>query len=38
MLEIVRQTWIDGYLKHSLENLARIELGLEAKPDAVSRP
>jgi len=38
MLEIVRQTWIDGYLKHSLENLARLELGLETKPDAVSRP
>jgi hypothetical protein len=38
MLEIVRQTWIDGYLKHSLQKLARIELGLEEKPDAVSRP
>src|SRR3954453_9590984 len=26
MLEKVKKTWIDGYLKHSLHNLARIEL------------
>jgi eukaryotic-like serine/threonine-protein kinase len=38
MLEVVRKIWIDGYLKHSLDNLARVELGLEEKPDAVSRP
>jgi hypothetical protein len=38
MLKLVRETWIDGYLKHSLDNLARIELGLEEKPDAISRP
>ncbi len=38
MLEIVRETWIDGYLKHSLDNIVRIELGLEEKPDAISRP
>ena len=38
MLEKVKKTWIDGYLKHSLDNLARIELGLEENPDAVSRP
>jgi hypothetical protein len=38
MLAKVRRDWIDGYLKHSLDNLARIELGLEEKPDAVSRP
>ena len=38
MLTKVRRDWIDGYLKHSLDNLARIELGLEEKPDAVSRP
>jgi DNA polymerase III delta prime subunit len=38
MLAKVRRDWIDGYLKHSLDNLARIELGLEEKPAAVSRP
>jgi hypothetical protein len=38
MLAKVRHDWIDGYLKHSLDNLARIELGLEEKPDAVSWP
>jgi len=39
ILKLVRKIWIDGYLKHSLvDNLARIELGLEEKPDAVSRP
>jgi hypothetical protein len=32
MLEIVRKTWINGYLKHSLDNVVRIELGLEEKP------
>jgi hypothetical protein len=29
MLEVVRKTWIDGDLKNSLHDLARIELGLE---------
>jgi hypothetical protein len=38
MLTKVRRDWIDGYLKHSLDNLARLELGLEENPDAVSRP
>jgi hypothetical protein len=38
MLKVVRETWIDGYLKHSLDNVVRIELGLEENPDAVSRP
>ena len=38
MLAEVRRIWIDGYLKDSLHNLVRIELGLEEKPDAVSRP
>jgi predicted NACHT family NTPase len=38
MLAEVRRVWIDGYLKHSLDNLVRIELGLEEKLDAVSRP
>jgi hypothetical protein len=27
-----------SYLKHSLDDLARIELGLAEKPDAVNRP
>ena len=35
MLAKVRRDWIDGYLKHSLDNLARIELGLEEKPGTV---
>jgi eukaryotic-like serine/threonine-protein kinase len=39
MLEVVRETWIDGYLKHSLDNIVRIELGLkEEEPDTISRP
>src|SRR3954470_18640830 len=38
MLAKVRRDWIDGYLKHSLDNLARLELGLEENPNAVSRP
>jgi hypothetical protein len=38
MLAKVRRDWIDDYLKHSLDNLARVELGLEEKPDAISRP
>lgn len=38
MLAEVKRIWIDGYLKHSLDNLVRIELGLEETPDAVSGP
>jgi predicted NACHT family NTPase len=38
ILKLVRKIWIDDYLKHSLDNLARLELGLEENPDAVSRP
>jgi len=38
MLEKVRHTWIKGLLEPSLFQLARIELGLETKPDAVDRP
>src|SRR5262245_21408390 len=38
MLEKVRHTWITGLLEPSLSQLARIELGLETKPDAVDRP
>jgi TIR domain-containing protein/NACHT domain-containing protein len=38
MLEKVRLIWIKGFLEPSLDQLARIELGLETKPDAVERP
>jgi hypothetical protein len=38
MLEVVRKTWIDDYLKHSLHEVMRVELGLEERPDAVIRP
>ena len=38
MLENVRHTWIEGLLEPSLSDLARIDLGLEPKPDAVDRP
>src|SRR2546426_12478189 len=38
MLEKVRLIWIKGLLEPSLDQLARIELGLEPKPDAVDRP
>ncbi|MGA7414532.1 MAG: NACHT domain-containing protein, partial [Bryobacteraceae bacterium] len=38
MLERVRSDWIDGVLKQSLYKVARIELGLEAKDDAVELP
>src|SRR4051812_2980896 len=37
MLAKVRRDWIDGYLKPSLDNLARLELELEENPNAVSR-
>ena len=38
MIERVRTIWIDGYLRHSLFNEARILLGLSERPDAVARP
>ena len=38
MLEKVRLIWIKGGLEPSLYHLARMELGLETKPDAVARP
>jgi hypothetical protein len=38
MLEKVRLIWIKGFLEPSLDHLARIELGLETRPDAVARP
>jgi DNA polymerase III delta prime subunit len=38
MLEKVRRLWIKGFLEESLDHLTRIELGLQTKPDAISRP
>jgi hypothetical protein len=38
MLKRVRLDWIDGVLKQSLYRVARIELRLEAKDDAVEEP
>jgi hypothetical protein len=35
MLEKVRAFWVKGVLEQSLYNVARIELGLEEKPNAV---
>ena len=38
LIERVRTDWIEGVLEQSLYKVARIELGLETKPDAVDRP
>ena len=38
LIERVRTDWIEGVLNQSLYKVARIELGLETKPDAVDRP
>jgi DNA polymerase III delta prime subunit len=38
MLEKVRLNWIKGFLAPSLSQLARMELGMATKPDAVNRP
>jgi predicted NACHT family NTPase len=38
MLEKVRLIWIKGLLEPSLDQLARMALSLEPKPDAVDRP
>ncbi len=38
MLKQVRCDWITQYLERSLDQLARIELGLATQPDAVDRP
>jgi hypothetical protein len=38
MLKRVRFDWITQYLELSLDQLARIQLGLTTKPDAVDRP
>jgi len=38
VLKRVRRDWIDGLLKQSLYRIARIELGLESRADAVDQP
>ena len=38
LLERVQTGWIEGVLEQSLYKVARIELGLETKPDAVESP
>ncbi len=38
LIERVRTDWIEGVLNQSLYKVARIELGIETKPDAVDRP
>lgn len=38
MLKRVRLDWIDGVLKQSLYQVARIEFGLQTKSDAVEQP
>jgi hypothetical protein len=38
MLKRVRLDWVDGVLKQSLYQIARIEFGLKMKSDAVERP
>src|SRR5438874_1731325 len=37
MLHRVRQDWIEGVLKRSLNRIARIDLCLEVQPDAVEQ-
>ena len=38
MLGRVRSFWIEGVLEQSLHQIARVELGLETKPEAVLHP
>jgi len=38
MLELIRNTWIEGVFEQSLHGVVLIELGLEEQPDAVERP
>lgn len=38
MLELVRNTWVEGVFEQSLHGAVLIELGLEEQPDAVERP
>jgi DNA polymerase III delta prime subunit len=38
MIQKVRQAWVDGVLRRSLYQVARIDLGLEEQPDAVAHP
>jgi hypothetical protein len=38
MLELVKNTWVEGVLKKSLYHEVMLDLGLEARPDEVQRP
>jgi hypothetical protein len=38
MLERVRSFWVHGVLEQSLHQIARLELGLETRPEAVPHP
>jgi hypothetical protein len=38
MMKRVRSFWVQGVLEQSLHQVARVELGLETRPEAVSRP
>jgi DNA polymerase III delta prime subunit len=38
LLESVRRTWIEGVLERSVHDAARLELGKEARADAVAHP
>lgn len=38
MLEVVQNTWVEGVLEKSLYHETLIDLGLEERPDAVTRP
>jgi hypothetical protein len=38
MIARVRNDWIRGVLEHSLYKVARLELGLNSRPEAVERP
>jgi DNA polymerase III delta prime subunit len=38
LLESVRRTWIEGVLERSVHDAARLELGREARADAVAHP
>jgi hypothetical protein len=38
MIRRVKGIWIEGFLNRSLDRIARIELGLEDRPEAVAHP
>ncbi len=38
MLRLMRSTWIDGVLQHSLHHAAMIALGLQEQPEALANP